>query len=320
MPASNVSMLFTWAIESVLISLIYLVLVDDYKTRSLLIASSITLAFHVACAALCLDSHYAVSISYLCFVTGQLISSLTVELNTMAPIISLVMIGITELVAVGMVFASTQSATSLFFYSRGQFALGVCVLLESTRCWSQNLGLILIMAFVASQLAPFDIVSAIFNFVALAGFATMLFIEGKMTAFYVIAALAALSLLWLLGLLLLFAVPSLPNMFLEVPLPGLPKFEGIQIGALTISPGPWLETLVFLVFFGTSAGVGIWQFTEGSPTFLYVIVAPLVLSILWIVSVWLWRPTSEQPSAPTLENIQAVKMRWPRVKIAVKEV
>ncbi len=96
-------------------------------------------------------------------------------------------------------------------------------------------------------------------------------------------------------------------------LPGVPKFDGLQLRALRIPPGPWLETLVFVVFFGLTLGIGVWQTTEGYPTFLYVFISPMRLSVLWIVSVWVSRPIRQngQQSAPPLPR---VAMRWPRLK------
>jgi hypothetical protein len=306
-------MIFTWAIESVLLGLVSLILVQDYKMTAVLILSVITLGLHVVSAASAVDGHYVVSLSYFCVVTGALVAALTVPLDSMAPILSVSLLGIAELAAMGMVFASTQASTALILDRRAHYAVAIFVLLEATRCWTMNLGLILIMAYVASQLAPFDTVAHLISVGAAGGFAAVLYLENKMPGFYVVVVVGALSLVWAMGEWLVYWVPALPSMFVE--LPGVPKFEGLQLGALRIPPGPWLETLVFVVFFGLTLGIGVWQTTQGYPTFLYVIITPMLFSVLWIVSVWVWRaspPANDEPSAPPLAS--RVAMRWPRLK------
>lgn len=306
-------MVFTWSVESVILGLVSFVLINDYRTLSALIVSCLTLALHVLSSASNLNKQYVISISHLCVITGLLLSSLTIRLDAVAPIMNAALLGIMELAAVGMVFASTQTSSALIFHKRAHFALGVSVLLDNTGCWPDSLGLIVTMVYITTQLAPFDTIANTLGVLGAGTLAAFLFIGGKLPAFYVMVALGVLSLFWLMGIWLVYWVPSLPNMFVDIPIPGIPAFEGIQIGALRIPPGPWLETVLFIFFFGLTTGVGVWQFTLGYPTFLYVVIAPLVLSVVWIVLVWVYRPVeSTEPSAPTLQQISR-PLLWPRI-------
>lgn len=336
MPPSSTSMVYTWSIESVLIGLVALALVDDYLAIAQLALALITLVLHLFCSATTLDGYYPVAVSYLCTLSGMLLAAGVRPLDTMAPIVTVAILGVAELAALGMVFASTTGGTALFFHPRGHFALMVCVLLEVVKCSSLNLlgisgtelALTASFSVVSMQLNPFDTISLVFGILSGGGFSAMFFLIDKSVPAYIAAIVGGLSLICLVGVWVpVWIVSLVPDLSLKdlslsgIKLSDLPSFK---LGGLTIEPGPWLITFFLVLFALGCVGFGLWQVIGGNLTFLGIVIVPFVFIALSIVILWVYRaanpaPKEEntQPSAPLLPTFH---MHWPRVKLPRKQV
>lgn len=336
MPPSSTSMVYTWSIESVLIGLIALVIVDDYLAVSQLVLALITLVLHLFCSATTLDGYYPVAVSYLCVLTGMFLAAGIRPLDTMAPIITVAILGVAELAALGMVFASTTTGTALFFHPRGHFALMVCVLMEGIKCSSLNLlgvsgtelALTVSFSIVSMQLNPFDTIALILGILSSGGLSAVFFLNDRSLPGYIAAVVGGLSLISLISVWVpVWIVSLVPDVSIKdlslsgIKLSDLPSFK---LGGITIEPGPWLITFFLVLFSLGCIGFGLWQVIGGNLTFLGIVIVPFVFIALSIIVLWVYRaansaPKEENqlPSAPLLPSLH---MHWPRVKLPRKQV
>jgi len=319
-------MVFTWSIESILLGLVAVTLVQDYLTVSLLVLSCATGALHLLCAATTLDGYYTVAISHLCTLTGMLLSASLRPLDTMNGIILVALLGVAELASLGMVFASSDGGTALFFHSRGNFALLICLILEGFLCAQLDgfirnrgdFGLATAFTFIALQLAPFDTLATILGAAGCATLAAAFYFLKMPFHMYVAIAVGALSVLWAVGV-------WIPVWFPTVTLEGLRLLPAFTVGGITIDPVPVLIT-VFLVLFALGCVcIGAWQiFLRGNWLFFGIMATPVALVCLWIVLLWVFDTTRKNvapvQSLPEPAALPRVSMRWPRMKLPLKEV
>lgn len=325
MPPSSSSMVFTWAIESVLIGLVSMAVLTDFLTFAQFIVACANLALHVLNAASNFDFYYSISVSYLCTVVGLLVAACLRPLTETANVIGVALLGVASLAAAGMTFASSQGSTALVLSMRSHFALLVAVLLDQVRCNTirvylvqpQDLGIALVLALVSTQLVPFHTVAMATGAVAEAGLAVFLFWTKRAAAAYVAVALAVLSVLWAVGVWIPVWLPELVLPNLNVPSItsfGLPV---IKLGSLTVEAGPWIITALLVLFFLGFAGLAGWQAYLGNFWFLGVAGVPVLLITVWLTVTWVYKPSPEgaastAPSAPTLPTTRPFV--WPQFK------
>lgn len=312
MPAASTSMLFTWSIEAVLLGLISLLLARDFLLTSQCIVSCINLGIQLVLLMGQWDYHYAASVSYATLLTALFLASCMRPLDQFVNILVLILLCVGLLVAFGMVFASTESATFLFLSKRGHFALIVPLLMDQLVCnkldlkfiASSDLGVALALIVVALQLTPLDTVALACNAVVNALLGLILVFQGKMAAGGVTFALLVVSLMWIAGAW----IPAWPSLGLSsIQSWGMPVFS---IGALVIEVGPWLLTFLIVLFFIGVCGMGIWQITLKNYLFASVMFVPTVIIVVWIVLLWVLKPPINPPTTVTTSR----KFSWPRVK------
>lgn len=321
-------MVFTWAIESVLLGLVSMALVSDFMVFAQFIVACATLGLHILNAAANFDFYYSISVSYLCTVAGLLVAACLRPLTETANVIEVALLGVAVLAATGMTFASSQGSTALVFSMRAHFALLVATLLDQVRCNSikvyvvqpQDLCIALALALVSTQLVPFHTVAMASGAVAEAGLAVFLFWTKRFAASYLAMALAALSVLWAVGVWVPVWFPELvlPNL----SIPSLTSFglPMIKLGSLTVEAGPWIVTVLLVVFLLGFAGLAGWQAYTGNFMFLGVAGVPVVLIAVWLTVTWTFKPSPEgannsAPSAPPLPTTRPFV--WPRYKAHV---
>lgn len=189
-------MVFTWAIESVLLGLISMSFVVDWLMRVQLVLSIATVALMVACGATGFDGYHAVAISYLCSISALLLAAGLRPLDTVASVMILAILAVAELAAMGMVFAASQGSTPLFLHGRGHFALMLVVLLEVAPCIHRDIGMGIALSWIAAHLAPFDTVANAIGVLGGAGLCVYLRWFGKIVASWVAVGVAGLSRCW----------------------------------------------------------------------------------------------------------------------------
>jgi hypothetical protein len=326
MPASSHSMLFTWGVESVLISLVGSLFLRDYLVIAHLAMSMLSLPLHILCAALKIDKHYVISVSYLNCTSGCLIVSFMRPLDNIGPILSASLCVVFELMALGMTFASVDEAVSLFFEMRGHFAWAVPLLMETAHCLDflnyRDFGFAVAMIYIIIQLAPFDLLTltatAIIDFLLVIFFAVGR--KAPVAIFFSVKLLVTST--WLL------------RMFLQISFPDFLKVSAEQNNAISVSinkiKGPWIETIIFTVLIVALLCVIIIQEN-------YIVIFPVVLCILWVVFLWVFQEARSEsqasdvaPSAPphsalpTHSVLIGTKkmLPWPRMRTStsVKDV
>jgi hypothetical protein len=321
-------MVFTWAIESVLLGLVSTAVVTDYLTFAQFIVACANLGLHVANAAANFDFYYSISVSYLCTVAGLLVAACLRPLTETANVIEVALLGVAVLAATGMTFASSQGSTALVFSMRAHFALLVAVLLDQVRCntikvWvlqPQDMCMAMALILITTQLVPFHTVAMVTGALVEAALAVFLFWTKRTAAAYVAVAVAALSLLWSVGVWVPVWFPELVMPNLSIPTItsfGLPV---IKLGSISIEAGPWLITLMLVLFLLGFAGIAGWQAYAGNYFFLSVVGVPVVLVAVWVTITWVFKPTqagadANAPSAPPMPT--ARQIRWPRFKAHV---
>lgn len=299
--------------------------VGDYLVFAQFVLACATLLFHVAGAAANIDAYYSISISYLCSVSSLLIAVCLRPLDQTSTVMEVVLLGVAVMAAVGMVFASSQGSTSLVFSMRAHFALLVATLLDQVRCNAikvyfvqpQDFCIALALALISTQLVPFHTAAMATGAVAEAGLAVFLFWTKRAAAAYLAAALAALSLLWAVGVWIPVWFPDLVLPNLSVPTItsfGLPVFK---MGSFTFEAGPWIITVLLVLFLLGFSGIAAWQAFAGNFLFLGVAGFPVVFVIIWLAVTWIFKPSpagadAPQPSAPPLPA--ARRFVWPRFK------
>lgn len=325
MPVSSHSMLFTWGIESVLISLVGSLLVNDYLVVAQLAMSLVSLPLHLLCAALKIDKHYVISVSHLNCTSGCLVVAFLRPLDNIGPIISASFCVVFELMALGMTFASVDEAVSLFFEMRGHFAWAVPLLMETAHCLDflgyRDFGFAVAMIYIIIQLAPFDLLTL----------TSTVIIDFLLIIFFVVGRKTPVAIFFVFK----FMVTStwLLRMFLQISYPDFLKISAEQNNAFSVSvnkiKGPWIETIIFTVVVVALICVIIIQEN-------YIVIFPVVLCILWVVFLWIFQEArSEQaadvaPSAPphsalpTHSVLIGTKkmLPWPRMRVSttVKDV
>ena len=321
-------MVFTWAIESVLLGLVSIAVVTDFLTFAQLVVACANLGLHVLNAAANFDYYYSISVSYLCTVAGLLVAAGLRPLTETANVIEVALLGVAVLAAMGMTFASSQGSTALVFNMRAHFALLVAVLLDQVRCNAikvyvvqpQDLCIALALALISTQLVPFHTAAMVSGAVAEAGLAVFLFWTKRSAAAYLAAALALLSLLWSIGVWVPVWFPELVMPNLSIPSItsfGLPV---IKLGSITVEAGPWIITMLLVLFLLGFGGLAGWQAYTGNFLFLGVAGVPVIFIAVWLTVTWVYKPSPEgtassAPSAPPLPT--ARPMVWPRFKAHV---
>lgn len=315
MAVSSMSMVFTWAVESVLIHLVGIIIVTDYLIYGMLAISSVSLLFHIVSAAAMLDEqHYIVSVSHLTCATACMISSFLRPLDSLSAILSCSLLTVAELVALGMVFASTDHRTLLFFEMRSHFALVIPLLLESVNCIDvlgyRDFGFLVTMVYTMLQLAPFDVLSLTSTFISDIVLISFFGAYGKWWSVFVLLWKSVVTGGWLLRVVLLNAYPDIFKVDVDY---------SVTVASVH---GPWIESVIVGIIVIALIIVLALQHN-------YVIIFPIILCILWIIFYWIFKskrelPTLETtvPSAPPASAVlQTTKrmMVWPRVTIPVRE-
>jgi len=334
-------MVFTWSIESVLIGLISLSVVRDHLMASQLVVSAFTLALNTICAASTLDAYYVVALSHLATISGLLVAALLRPLADIAQMLTLALLLVSELAAMGMVFASTMGGTALFLHPRAIFALLVPAVLEHMACNTialavlegPELAMALAFLLIATQLAPFDVLSTSVGAVicVLVGIMGFVYSKGPIVALALLIALylafaglivwipvwfPKVAELWTVLVSISLQLPNfqLPNFVIpSFTSFGLPVFK---LGRFYIEAGPWILTFVLSCFAIASLALFMWQVTAGNMMFVWVVGLPIVLIAVWLTLLWLFKPKpppdSAAPSAPPAHAVTRLRM-WPRV-------
>jgi hypothetical protein len=163
-------MLFTWAIESVLIGLAgQSVLQRHWMVTAQLWLALGSLGCHLVVAALdWRGAAHSCALGYLAVVTGFLLVSALEPLTSLPPIINLCFFLVVELAGMGMAFSTRRGQTALFLHPRCLFALEAVLLLNDCGGWSVWVA----VALSAGQLAPWDTAALAFT-AAAAGYKTV---------------------------------------------------------------------------------------------------------------------------------------------------
>lgn len=311
------SLLFTWSIESVLLSLLSLSIFYNFQNLSLMIISVVTLCSCVVCLATKNECIFElITTSHLCVTTGLLISRIF-GLHDILDYVLLSFEIVQELIALGMVFACKDKITYLFLHERGHYALAVPVILNTFHCvkYSQVLNmsnidftdfvLIWSLILIGLNFSPYNIVAHVTNFLLEGAIGIILWVLERNNPTVVIALTNAISLTYVLNVWL----PIILMFFLQYKFPE-PKS--------LIGKGPFIETVFLSCMIILSLGLGIFFGINGMVFFSVILTIPILISIMWITILWVRNPkinnTEIESNIVATSNSKINKnLKWPTV-------
>lgn len=311
------SLLFTWSIESVLLSLLSFSIFYSFQTLSLLIISVVTLCSCLICLTTNNEIIFElITTSHLCVVTGLVIAR-AFNLKDFTEYVLLCFEILQELIALGMVFSCREKISYLFFSERGHYALAVPIILKSFDCVKYNKPLdmsnmdftefILVWSLILIGLnfSPFNTVAHVSNFLLEGAIGIILWILERNNPTAVIALTNAITLTYFFNTWL----PVILMFFLHYKFPDLKSM---------VVKGPFIETVFLACMIALSLGLGIFFGINGMIFFSVILTIPILISIMWITILWVKNPkmsnTEPESNIVLTSNAKSSKpMKWPTV-------
>jgi hypothetical protein len=273
--------MFTWSLESVIVSLFGMFFVSNYLFYSFFVISCITIVLMLFSVSLKLDKEYVIAVSHLCSISGGFLIFVLKPLNDINNVVSFSIMCVLQLIAFGITFASNNERSSLFLEMRGHYCIVVPLILEVFLCIDildyKDMAFASALIYVMFQFSPIDAIALLaaccFDFLFVIIFAAF----SKYTQALIMFIKLMISTIWFLRCLVNALFPD----FVKVN-PDL----SVKIGTID---GPWLES-IFLILLSIGF-VCIIVLQEN-----YIVIFPLVLCILWLVFHWLMQSTNIETS------------------------
>jgi hypothetical protein len=318
--AISYSLLFTWSIESVLISFLGIGLNNCFQTLSIFIVSVVSCFLYVALASQDYGQYMnVVAIGHVCVVTGNAISSLF-DINSISSIINVCLGIIHVVIAFGMVFATKDKTTFLFLNERGHYAIAMQTVLTNLYCLRlkenisishfdmSELGIIWSFFVICINFAPYNFVAHIGNFVLQGGMGLWFWIIDRNSPSIIIVITNAITLTYFL------------NEWMPVILMFLFNYKLPDLKLIT-NNGPWIETIIFALIIIVSFVLIVVFAVSGQVMFSIILVIPIMISAVWISVFWIKKPVQQSGTAQEVSVTTTQKeLKWPRVHFTMKDL